>query len=76
MTKPRTADDFLRELHDADKTVADWCREHGFAQALAYRVLNGKSLGRWGQVRRIARAMNLPLPSTSAHADKRATQGA
>lgn len=66
MKKQRTAEDFLNELRQADRTVADWCREHGFSQGLAYRVLRGQTIGRWGETRRIAKAMNLPLPDMAA----------
>lgn len=62
MPKHRTAADFLRDLEKADRTVADWCREKGFSQQLAYRVINGRSVGRWGEARAIAKAMGLPLP--------------
>lgn len=74
MPKHRTSEDFLRELRDADSTVADWCRKHGFNQSLAYRVLRGETIGRWGESRRIARAMNLRLPD--APAAKRTAQPA
>jgi gp16 family phage-associated protein len=66
MAKHRTTDDFLRELRANDRTVADWCREHGFNQALAYRVLSGKNVGHWGETRRIAKAMRLQLPEVQA----------
>lgn len=66
MAKHRTTHDFLRELQAQDKTVSQWCREKGFSAALAYRVIKGQSLGRWGEVRRIAKAMGLPLPASQA----------
>lgn len=62
----RTPNDFLADLSKSDKTVADWCRERGFSQQMAYRVLNGASVGKWGEARRIAKAMGLPLPERKA----------
>lgn len=69
--------DFLRELQERDTTVALWCREHGFSQQLAYRVLNGKTLGRWGAARAIVAAMGLTpadMPARSTPRPKAAAQ--
>ena len=71
MKKNRTTEDFLAELRKADRTVADWCREHGFSQSLAYRVLRGQNPGKWGETRRIVKAMNLKLPDMAAGARAR-----
>ena len=62
MSKPRTPADFLRELQKKDMTVADWCRERGYSQQLAYSVIKGRSVGRRGEARAIAKAMGLSVP--------------
>lgn len=66
MTQPLTPEQFLAKLQDADKTVADWCRENACSSAVAYRVLKGDSIGRWGEARRVAKKMGLRLPETPA----------
>lgn len=76
MSKTITTAQFLDQLRANDKTVADWCREHGFSQTAAYRVLNNKTRGRWGETRRIAKAMNLALPEMLAGKAKRAQAAA
>lgn len=79
MTKTRTPAEFLEHLQQQDMTVAEWCREHRFSQQLAYRVLNGKTLGRWGEARRITKAMGLApaaMPANSAPRPTRATAAA
>lgn len=70
MSKKRTPEDFLRELQESDKTLAQWCREQRFSASLASRVLRGETLGRWGEARRIVRAMGLPLPDMRKVASK------
>lgn len=66
MPKTKTPADFLRHLQAQDKTLAQWCRENGFSHAMACRVVNGASIGRWGEARRIVKAMGLPLPDMRA----------
>lgn len=73
MPKTRTPTDFLAALRDSDMTVADWCRAHGFSQQLAYRVLNGRSQGRWGEARRIVKKMGLQVPDMPAGGSRRTT---
>ena len=76
MTKTRTPAEFLEHLQQQDMTVAEWCRENRFSQQLAYRVLNGKTLGRWGEARRITKAMGLKpaaMPANSTPRPSRAS---
>lgn len=68
MTQPLTPAQFIAKLEKADQTVADWCRENGCSSAVAYRVLNGGSIGRWGEARRVAKKMGLRLPETPSAA--------
>lgn len=76
MTKTRTPAEFLKHLQQQDMTVAEWCRENRFSQQLAYRVLNGKTLGRWGEARRITKAMGLKPADMPANASPRVARDA
>lgn len=58
----KTIDDFIAELGEKNKTLADWARSHGFDIQATYAVLRGRAVGRRGQAREIYIAMGLTPP--------------
>lgn len=59
----RTLSDFLRALSDSDKTLKQWALEKGLDVDTVYQVANGRTKGRWGESRKVMRAMGLPVPT-------------
>ena len=60
--KQRTTNDFLLELEERNQTLADWARSNGFSINMVYAVVAGRTVGRWGEGRRIVLAMGLAVP--------------
>ena len=63
MTK--TPEEFKQELADADLTVVDWAKQHGFSRDVCYSVLSGRSQYKRGVARKCARAMGLLATPTT-----------
>lgn len=66
----RSISDFLAELSDQNRTLADWAREKGFVLERAYQVARGKAIGRRGDSRRILIAMGVTPPSAFKSLDE------
>jgi gp16 family phage-associated protein len=64
-------EDFLRDLAQEKKTIADWSRERGFDMNDVYMVVRGASIGKRGKSRAILEAMGIELPPM--HAQHRGT---
>jgi gp16 family phage-associated protein len=56
-------DRFVNQLHDQDKTLIDWAREHRLNINTVYMVSNHRLAGHRGESRKIFRAMGIPLPT-------------
>lgn len=41
------------------ETVADWSARHGFRRDYVYKILNGRSVGVYGEMHRIAVALGI-----------------
>lgn len=70
----RSADDFLKELEEANVTVAQWCRENSLSSGVVWAVIRGAVVGRSGEARRAMKLMKLPLPSARRTRTKPVTQ--
>lgn len=66
MTQDRTVVTFLAELEQQDKTLTEWARERKLPMNAVYRVAAQKSMGRWGQARKVLRAMGITPPPVSS----------
>lgn len=63
-TTSRTLNDFLKELAAKDKTLRQWASEKKFDLSTVYAVAHGRTKGKWGESRRVMRAMGLSVPET------------
>lgn len=69
-TKPKTADQFLKELQSADMSIAAWARQHKQPVMTVYMLCYGRIQGVRGKARTVARAMGLQLPDAGRSAGK------
>ena len=63
MKQSRTIVTFLAELREQDKTLTDWAIEQQLPVQAVYRVVNKRSIGRWGSARKVLRAMGVEPPA-------------
>lgn len=71
-TPPKTTDEFLKELQEADLSIAEWARRSGVDKSAVYLLLKGTTNGTRGHARAAARAMGLALPPMRSNADTKA----
>lgn len=57
---------FLESLRERNKTVSDWAMEQKLPLQAVYRVIKGRSIGRWGSARKVLRAMGIEPPAMPA----------
>lgn len=65
MKQPRTVITFLAELRQQDKTLSAWALEQKLPLQAVYRVVKQRSLGRWGDARKVLRAMGVEPPAAT-----------